>query len=957
MATYTHQPNPQYFEVPAFDAPVEFLFQVARQKQGEFDQGLRAVQTEYKSMENLPVTSQFGVAKRDAYMQEASKKLRSIAGADFSLAENRHVANSIYKPLVTDKSIITDLQKGRQAQKEVQLMDRYKNSRDEKERALYWSVGEEYVNRSIRQLQNAKTAEELDKVDIKKFVPYSDIIGKLNKAATEQDLKISIDRVTDGYIVTDVNGRKAFPSFYIWAQSQLGPEDRAVLQVLGSVESDRRIEQEMSFGLTEDQARSKLATEAIQKRFDDFHDQIQQNLRSIKDKQTEIETYEKAGVTDANISRWMNAKDELAFMEQQNGKIDDRLRELGFNKISGEYVRDQSRYGDALKRFSKYLDVPYAEDAGRNILMNWAAGLASATAELQIKDDPHYSKQIDLMMKQMELEGKRIEALGKEGAKESTSKGKTEKEDFINEPTQVGYNPEAIKKETSYETFQNTKKAILNDLTGRGVGLIYEAIPEKNVHSDLLSAIAQGIRDGAENMDAILSKDSKYPGYYEAIKKMMNDGDIPKSDNPYDVFKGLLKYATEEGWKKIRAANDGRTTGHIAAISGETKKGIEIYQIFRDDTKRIEDKILVKEDYKDFRTKEGFINKEDWVRSRTGGYASVQDFMESKAGDPRGYPAGGGATTGPYFKDPVKESKRYISNVEKMYDEKRKKFDDEFAEFVNSGEAQFIKPFTSPSGKTGWTYPEVELNSRANPSSSERELSERVLTDALSFDDVGAARSVTNIKNLGSPKAVSEVARVLSNSLGDLTPDKGRVYYRQILSDGKSSGILFKPTRNFIKDFVSKNNFGDLSEDVIANMEEYGIEIAVNVPELQSYRPSIIGRLVDINGEYEILPELKSEGFYGKIKKRPDNQGYDVYVYYKYFDKEGNEKITTDDEAFQNPGVPIPQSRLDSLGEGTTFDILDYFYKFKDLKNKKTSVPGQKIYTKEELELKYKSRQ
>jgi len=951
MATYPIQPNLQAFEVPVFEQPLEFLFQVARQKQLQFDKGLEQTRAEFNSMEALPVSSQYAIGKRDMYMKDASEKLRKISGADFSMEENRYAAHSIYKPLTSDKDILLDLQKSRQGQKQIAHMDKLENSKDEKQRGQYWATGREYVNRSVRQLQNAKTSEELKSVEMREFVPYVDVISKLNGAAKDLQLKVEIDHVTGGYILTERNGKKANLPFYLFAQSQLGAQERDVFRVMGAVEGDRRIDQEVyAKGIPEDIARQTLATEAVQRRFDDYSDQISDNkhyIDNLTKKKKELET---AGVTDQTIADWTDATNKIDLIEKQNELIENKLRDIGFTKISGQYVPNE-RYQNTVKVFAKDLSLPYAEDAARNVTTNWAAGFASATAGLEIKADPNYAKAIDLQMKELELRGKLAEAAASKG---KTSKEDEAKENFINDPLQVGYNPYGKEQMSSYDFFKAQKKAFGDGLMSKGVDYIQDALPGIGLDPDFLNAITENMKNGKGDtrITEMFGHDAQT---LKNVQVAIEAGKIPgvtaKDPTYSELFKGLISSANVSAEEKLKSAKNEQEISHIIRSKREVEHNLEAYQVFKDDEKQIQAKILSKPEYKNLTDGQGeFISKEQYVKSITG-FNSAKEATELLGRDK--FPTLMQDTDNPAATEEAK-AVRSIGNVEKDYDKIRKKFDADFANFVNTENPKFLSKTPGTSDQYAYVYPVLEFQSRKNPTSNERETSEIAISRAFSQETLRDQTKVTNLADLGSADAVMPILKMFQNELTDFEPGMGKLYYVQVSRDGKNPGVMFKPSVEFLKKFSGKDN--PLSDATLSKISKYGVEIATDVPEIEKQRPSVVSRLLDINKSYNILPELRGEGFTGHIEKKTNGRGYEIYLTYKKYDDMGNEVVVNNES--QNPGAYVPESRLDSLADGLINDILRAYYNYKSKREvHNQSVAPRKIYTPEELETLRKSQQ
>lgn len=960
MASYQYQPNPAYFEVPTFQAPDDFLFQISRQKQLMFDQGVNAVRSKYQSMATLPVSSQFGQAKRDAYMKDASEKLRKIAGADFSLQENQIVANSIYKPLTSDKDILYDLSQSRKAQKENQRMDMLENSKDEKERAQYWDTGRQYVNKSVLDLQSAKTADELHKVQVRDFVPYVDIIGKLNDAAKKLDLKVSIDNLGGGYIITKTNGEKANIPFYMFAQSQLGAQEREVLRVIGTVDADKSIAMEtVRNGGNEQLARQSLAKDALDKEFHSYLDIVDDNTKHVADLKSKREQLIKNNgnqITDAIIGQLAQIDTQTEAIENSNQAIGKNLRDLGYTNIQGQYVPNEN-YQKTLNYYNQDLSIPYSRTAAKNMATNWAAGYAAATTGLKYTPDTNWQKGLDLQMEELKLKGKVAEA-GAAAAAKGEKETKAPPIDYTNEPIVEGINPYGQQAQKTYDYFKAQEKSYQNTTFSRGIDLIQDS--GVGLSADFLTAIATNLQNGAANESIIgnsvysIKDNPKFKADIEKIKQMSQNGELtghPGEDDAFrysDLFKALLKRAQSLTKDKLNNPPtnevDRQALSRLTTLSKEVEQNLNAYTVFKNDEKNIQAKVLQKKEYQDFVGTDGFKSKEQWLKEKTG-YGSLEEFDKSPAGTPTVY-------AGEYYmSDSNARDRSFIKYLGTQYDSSREKFNKDFADFIGSGQATFLQKLPGSNGQVGFDYPDIEWRlSKNDEKTNKAEIGDLALREAFSESNIRGAAKVVNVADLGSADDVEQALKYIRDEIGGDANDRtGRVITSQVGSDGKSPVVKFFPTQDFIKDLVTKKSVYPAAADVLAKIGQHGIEIAATIPEVEKNKPSLVGRLIDANGEFNILPELKEKGFYAKVEKGTNERGYKVYLTYKTIDPSGKE-VTVENQ--EQPDL-FPEGRLDNLSQGLINDILAQYFKYSDQKNlqKQAAAPNQKVYTEAEYKL------
>jgi len=991
MATYVPSlANPASFEVPQFEAPSEFLFQVQRQKQAEFNKGLQEVGQKYNAMGNLGVSSQIGLAKRDTYMQQASEQLRKIAGADFSLSENVSAANSIYKPMTTDPDILTDLYKTNQANSQASFIEKLKNSKDDKERSQYWDTGAADVYNSIKKLREAKTSEELNNTEVRNYVPYVDIIGKLNNAAEKMHLKVVKDSLKGEFKITQENGQDAKLPFYIFAQSQLGQQEREVLKVMGRVQADQDIANETYRLGDEATARTSLASSAMRDQFDEYTAQIKENNQAVEDLKALLQ---KEPITDVNHDQMLDYQKRIDLITAKTKEVEGAIRDMGYDKVQDNYVQN-ANYARTLNSYSRDLWIPYMLTASKNITRLWATGLASSTASYKLSMDDVWAKGIDLKIQEAKLQTEAASA-GTKATKGTTEEAPKTATSDINTPVPLGLNPYGQQTVDKYEYYQSQRKQLGDALYDQGASFVHDALPELGLSADFLTAFNDQLKNGAST-EAIggasqYSLAQKFPKDVERIKQAIIEGKIETPDGSMsfgDVFKGLM-LAGKNSIKKIidNAGSDDANASASAPLYQKYKvlnRLMEAYNVFKDDDAKIKSQILQGGEFNDIADEHSkVLSKAEYLKRKTG-YASRDELLqhlaemqsaEDAAMDHSNFPGSirvsnsvsrwmqnvvqnvvGSVIPIPVAASNQEMAQRMFDKLESDYDKTKVKFDEKFKSFISTGQSSFINATLGKDGKTAFTFPTYELLLRKDDDKVGKENADLALHQAFSEDNLTDVTKILNLDNLGSFSKVKQILNVFRNEVTDMKPEDGKVYFNQIGSDGKSSSITFFPTEAFIKQFQAKGN--PFPQGVLEKIQQYGVELSAdNVTNIERQKPSIVSRLIDINqGEpYEIAPELNEKGFGGKIIKRPNGEGYDLKMSYKMYDANGKE-ISFKNAPPQGMSAPFMTSRLDDAVSGLYSELLNAYFNYSKQKKALEPKPSM-IYSLEQLQQEARSSQ
>lgn len=248
MATFIKGVSDQFGPLQLYRPDYQFLTQVYGTRQAQYDRGFNMVKSLYNSALNSSVTNQ----ENENYRQEAFKKLqsslKSMSNIDLSNPSNVMRAQSLIDPISKDEELAYDMSVTKFHQKQKQLMETYRNSTDPKMRAMYNEFSRMDIALAEEDLRNAKRGDgSIQQVQPREFTPFEDVMEYLRKEAKSQGLEITQSGPDgQGYIIKRVNGAGFTPIFDNWAKATIGNRFDRQFGVIGRVNAESAIRNEMA---------------------------------------------------------------------------------------------------------------------------------------------------------------------------------------------------------------------------------------------------------------------------------------------------------------------------------------------------------------------------------------------------------------------------------------------------------------------------------------------------------------------------------------------------------------------------------------------------------------------------------------------------------------------------------------------------------------------------------------
>lgn len=380
MATFIPQVTDQFPQQSLYTPDYNFLMMGYGQKQAQYDRGFSAVKNMYGSLLNSPLSNGENIQHRTNLFKSIENKIRSISGLDLSNSSVASNALTTFDPIINDQELMHDIRETSNTFKELSLAEAQRNSSDAKVRAEYNPLSVEDLNYVLQDLREAKRGDgSIQAVSSRKYVNYVDVMGALEKAAKEQDLKIVKSGTQGGYILTKTNGEGAVPAFTDWAASKISndPLLQQQLQVQGRVNSRRDVDRIIqTTGMSRGQARDYLAanvassilTTKVQE-YDMYRRQnakLDQSLAILKRK------YETKGLTPEEAATVEKLKQQKDIYTAYSDGIGKEIEELESGDI--EYL-------------SRNLESIYTEQAFKKMALDFGRRYAMSNVEEKIEAD------------------------------------------------------------------------------------------------------------------------------------------------------------------------------------------------------------------------------------------------------------------------------------------------------------------------------------------------------------------------------------------------------------------------------------------------------------------------------------------------------------------------------------------------------------------------------------------
>lgn len=208
MATFLPGVTDTVPNIQPFSPDFGMLQKVLSVKQSRYDQGYAQLQGMYSQLSKTLSNSE-NSEQRDMYLKQADQKLQKLTTMDLSHPDNVAMAEKVFDPILQDDEIIHDMSITANTYGELRKASSFRDSKDEKVRAQYWSVGEEYSKISLEELSRAKRGDgSIQKVQTRRYVPFVDPIEHLNLEAERVKLGTVESTAQNGYVTVVTNGKR-----------------------------------------------------------------------------------------------------------------------------------------------------------------------------------------------------------------------------------------------------------------------------------------------------------------------------------------------------------------------------------------------------------------------------------------------------------------------------------------------------------------------------------------------------------------------------------------------------------------------------------------------------------------------------------------------------------------------------------------------------------------------------
>lgn len=275
--------------LPLYTPDFGMINSLMQKRANMYEQGFQTLKAGFDNIQTAPLSDKANVAIRDNYVKQARENLQKIAASDLSQFQNVEAAQNVFAPFYQDEFLLKDMALNKSAQAEIQKGLSYRDSSDEKMRALYSDDAIEYINRGLTPLQNAnRNPEAYARMEQRRFVPVYDIAGDMEKARKEMGYEIVHTDATGPQIVKTTNGIKTVQPYKDFVQANWKQQYDAQMRMQGTLANERAIESKMREGMDEASAKRAVAAEQIGNIKNSYTSNISQAEAMIKQLNDEI---------------------------------------------------------------------------------------------------------------------------------------------------------------------------------------------------------------------------------------------------------------------------------------------------------------------------------------------------------------------------------------------------------------------------------------------------------------------------------------------------------------------------------------------------------------------------------------------------------------------------------------------------------------------------------------------
>ena len=228
-----------------------------------YEQGFNRVKSVESLIQNAldPSTSDpRNLKMRDQFIQQAKEQLKNISRTDLSQLQNVQAAENVFSPIWQDKMFMMDAAAHKNAQAQLQTAFSYRDSSDEKKRALYSDQAVQHIYDGLKPLKTANgDINAYNELKNNRFIPTYDIAAEMEKLRKDAGYELVYTDASGPQIVKTTNGVKSYDTYANFVQANWKPQYNDQIRMQASVANERAIDEYMSMGMTKDQAKRAIA--------------------------------------------------------------------------------------------------------------------------------------------------------------------------------------------------------------------------------------------------------------------------------------------------------------------------------------------------------------------------------------------------------------------------------------------------------------------------------------------------------------------------------------------------------------------------------------------------------------------------------------------------------------------------------------------------------------------------
>lgn len=421
MATYFQGLSDNAGAVPFAKLDYNYLNQVTKEKDQQYQQGLDETKSDYSAILNAPVTGEAANKVKNQYISNAQESLKKISAADLSLPQNVQQAEAVFAPFWKDSALLMNIAGTKQQQSYLSEGNSYKDSTDKDKRALYDPDAMEYMQRGLKALGELPFSEQAySKWNARPFIPVHNIDAEVDAAYKAEEQKgVGFEDANGAGIVATKNGPRSREAFRVYYMSKIGDRYDAQINMKANLQMERDIDgiKYRHPELDERAVRNQLGIEYADQYANYIKGGITSNLAVANEYAQQIKKLSPVNgsakmdpALEQNLTMLLEKEKEAR--EESQKWADKGVNEMGFSYDKEKWNTHGVFEGGIdyksptyLKKLNDLQEHPqdYIGSIHKNQLAdNWAAGMA-ALSSVQIKKNEQWDNFMDHAEKKAEL--------------------------------------------------------------------------------------------------------------------------------------------------------------------------------------------------------------------------------------------------------------------------------------------------------------------------------------------------------------------------------------------------------------------------------------------------------------------------------------------------------------------------------------------------------------------------